>query len=229
MRVRALTSRRSAGKSARRAAGAAFLALSLALGFGWATASDTEPKPWTPPDSAHQPHYSVKDSPGYHPMVDPESASVLLGRRPNAPLVKMPLTGGAKSLNELGRMACRAIHHERLDSLMTMCVADSEFRVILWPEFPNSRPATGIQWDFAWGVLYGRLHAGCSQTIRDYGGHVYQLISLQPDSVTQYKNFKLYSRISMVVKNDEGQIENWKWLRGVVERKGRYKIYTTTD
>jgi hypothetical protein len=39
----------------------------------------------------------------------------------------------------------------------------------------------------------------------------------------------MYSRISMFVRNEDGQIEQWKWLRAVVERKGRYKIYSTTD
>ena len=218
-----------AGSRTTRTLGAAWLGLSLALWTGWAAASDTQPKPWTPPDAAHQPHYSVKDSPGYTHIVDSESASVLLGRRVNAPLVKLPFTGGTKSLNDLGRAVCRVVHHKNLDSLMALCVADSEFRVILWPEFPNSRPATGIQWDFAWSVLYGRQHGGCSQTIRDYGGHVYQFLSLQSDSVMLYKNFKLYSRVSLFVRDDQGQIEQWKWLRAVVERKGRYKIYSTSD
>ena len=213
----------------RRGAGTfALVALVLGLWASWA-ASDTAPKPWTPPDVAHQPHSSLKDSPGYVPLVDPESTAVLLGRRVNAPLVSMPFTGGAKSLEQLGRSVCRAVHHKSLDSLMTLCVSDREFKDILWPEFPNSRPATGIEWDFAWLTLSTRVHSGCSEAVRDHGGHYYEFLSLQPDSIMKYKNFKLYSRISMFVKNDEGQVEQWKWLRAVVERKGRYKIYSTTD
>ena len=77
--------------------------------------------------------------------------------------------------------------------------------------------------------FYGRLHGGCAQTIRDWGGHYYEFLSIQADSVMQYKNFKMYSRISIFVKSDEGQIQKWSWLRGAVERKGRYKIYSTSD
>jgi hypothetical protein len=212
------------------AAGIVVLAtFAIVAGFGRSAASDTEPKPWSPPDAKHQPHSSIKDSPGYVPLVDPESSAVLLGRRVRAPIVAMPFKGGTRTMNELGLAVCRAVHHKSLDSLMTLCVADSEFRVILWPEFPNSRPATGIQWDFAWITLYARFHAGCSQTIRDYGGHYYEFLSLQPDSITQFKNFRMYSRISMFVKNEGGEVEQWKWLRAVVERKGRYKIYATND
>jgi hypothetical protein len=211
------------------AALAALASLAFVAWCGRSLASGETPKPWTPPDTAHQPHEGIQDSPGYVPLVDPESTAVLLGRRVSAPLVSTPFSGGTKSLDQLGRTVCRVVHHKSLDSLMTLCVSDREFKDILWPEFPNSRPVTGIQWDFAWMVLYGRLHGGCSQTIRDYGGHYYEFLSLQPDSIMQYKNFKMYSRISMFVRNEDGQIEQWKWLRAVVERKGRYKIYSTTD
>ncbi|MGH7741592.1 MAG: hypothetical protein ACRENS_06165 [Candidatus Eiseniibacteriota bacterium] len=215
-----------------RAAAAALAAIAVASWFGLAASSATEPKPWTPPDSVRAKvthHYSIKDSPGYVPIVDPESASVLLGRRPNAPIVDVPFVGGTKSMNLLGMAICRAVHHQSLDSLMKLCIDSKEFREILWPEFPNSRPMTGMTWDFAWMTTFSRLHGGCAQACRDYGGHVYQLISMHPDSVMQYKNFKMYSRIKMMVKSDEGETLQWKWMRGVVMRKGRYKIYSTSD
>ena len=63
---------------------------------------------------------SVKDSPGYVPLVDPESTSVTLGRRTNAPLVRMPFHGGARSLDDLGRAVCRALHRGDRDELMSL-------------------------------------------------------------------------------------------------------------
>ena len=53
---------------------------------------------------------SVHDSPGYVPLVDPDSAAERLGRRPVAPLVDMPFTGGARSVDALGRAVCGAYH-----------------------------------------------------------------------------------------------------------------------
>jgi hypothetical protein len=52
----------------------------------------------------------VHDSPGYVPLVDPDSAAERLGRRPVAPLVDMPFTGGARSVDALGRAVCGAYH-----------------------------------------------------------------------------------------------------------------------
>jgi hypothetical protein len=215
-----------------RAITTALAAAAIAAWFGLAASSDLYEKPWTPPDSvkAHLKVYrSIKDSPNYHPPFDPESAAVLLGRRPHAPIVDTPFVGGMKSMDLLGLAICRAVHHQSLDSLMKLCVNSKEFREILWPEFPNSRPATGMTWDFAWMTTFSRLHGGCAQACRDYGGHVYQLISVRADSAMQYKNFKLYSRIKMKVKSDEGDTLEWRWMRSVAVRKGRYKIYSTSD
>ncbi len=172
---------------------------------------------------------SLKRHPDYWRPHDPESLSVFLGRRPNAPLVQLRFKKGARSLDELGRRVCGAINHAAYDSLWTLCVTDTEFRVILWPEFPQSRPATGLQWDDAWTFLLARLHAGCNHAMRDYGGHVWEFVGFMPDSVAHYKNFILYSQVFMNVRNEANQTQRWTWLKAVVERKGTFKIYSTED
>jgi len=57
-------------------------------------------------DSAARPRRSsVRDSPGWYPSVDPESMSVVAGRRLNAPRVSTPFHGGARSLDDLPQAA----------------------------------------------------------------------------------------------------------------------------
>jgi hypothetical protein len=172
---------------------------------------------------------SIQDSPGYQPFVDPDSASVTIGRRLDAPLVSKKFTGGARSLDDLGRRVCRALHHESRDSLMTLCVRDDEFRDIMWREFPQSRPATGLTWEDAWRVLAVRLLSGCHEAVRDYGGHYYEFQRFEIDSTAQYKNFTLYSRITLVAKDDEGNVQRMRWLRSIAARRGAYKIFSTDD
>ena len=107
------------------------------------------------PGPAPPRHGSVTLEKGYYPLADPESSSVRIGRRVNAPLVAKRFTGGARSLNELGRMVCHALDHPYADTLFSLSVREDEFRDILWPEFPQSRPATGITWQDAWLIVYG--------------------------------------------------------------------------
>jgi hypothetical protein len=201
--------------------------LALAIGFG---VSGVAGAAGVAPDSLPRRHiYSIHDSPGYVPLFDPESLSEVTGRRMNAPLVSKRFQGGAHSLADLGRTVCRALHVASRDSLLDLCVRDDEFRDVLWREFPQSRPAVGLTWEDAWRILYARMHAGCSHAIRDYGGHAYEFVGWKTDSIAHYRNFNLYSRLTLIARDDEGQIQRMQWLRAVAERKGSFKIYSTED
>jgi len=185
----------------------------------------------TPADTTATKHLvSVRDSPGYVPLVDPDSMAEVLGRRPSAPYVHETFTGGATSLEGLAKMVCQALHQDEPDSMMALSVKSAEFRVILWPEFPQSRPATGLHWDDAWMILFGRLNGGCVSSTREYGSHYYTFKAIERTAKTvAYKNFKLHNGITIVAKDDEG---NWKrlvFIRSIAERKGRFKIYSMSD
>jgi hypothetical protein len=172
----------------------------------------------------------IRQSPGYVPLVDPESTSVLLGRRTNAPLVSKPFSGGGASLDDLGKRVCRLFETTpKLDSLMKLTVQEDEFRDILWREFPQSRPVTGLTWEDGWHVLYPRLLNGCNSALFQNGGRSLQFVRFEVDSIAKYRNFKLYSGVRLVVKDEAGQEERQVWLRGIAERKGRFKIYSTED
>jgi hypothetical protein len=204
------------------------------LGVLLLTAAARATTPATTPAAAPAPAparrvSSLRNEPGYKPLVDPESASVAAGRRLNAPLVSIPFKGGAPSLDELGRAVCRSIHSGSRDSLLALCVTEAEFRDILWREFPQSRPVTGVRWTDAWGILFARLRAGCSQAMRDNGGHWYEFQRFESDSISRFRNFRLHSGLVLVAKDDTGGIQRWRWLRSVAERKGSFKIYSTND
>jgi len=215
-----------AGNRTRTAVAAAAVALLIVL----ASARASTPTPATASVPAGERHGSVTLEPGYVPPNDPESSSVRIGRRVNAPLVSKPFAGGARSLDELGRKVCHALDYETADSLFSLTVREDEFRDILWPEFPMSRPATGITWQDGWLFLYGRLHQGSAIAIREHGGHAYQFVRFdRSDSTTHYKNFKLHNGLILVAKDDAGKTEEFHWLRTVAERKGRFKIYSMSD
>lgn len=171
--------------------------------------------------------------PGYVPLVDPESTSVVLGRRTGVPIVRTPFRGGEKSLADLGRAVCRYLHHTQRDSLLSLCVSADEFRDILWREFPQSRPATGLVWEDAWKILYARHRSGCLGALSDLGGEHYEFVRFErlprADSVVRYANFRTHNGLILVTRDGTGQLQRWNWLRSVAERKGSFKIYSTTD
>jgi len=184
----------------------------------------------TPAAAASHAPVSVKDSPGYYPPADPESASVRIGRRLNAPVVSTRFTGGCKSLDELGRAVLWSLHHSDKDSLLRLCVDHREFSQIMWREFPESRPATGLSADDAWAVLDRRFLAGVDGALHEYRGRPLVFVRVERyDSLRTYKNFRIHNGFVIVSSNERGEEERLRFVRAAVERKGRFKIESTTD
>ncbi len=154
---------------------------------------------------------------------------VVLGRRRNAPLIHELFHGGRPSLNGLGRAVCHALHAGIPDSMLALCVKSDEFRVILWPEFPQSRSITGLHWDDGWLFLYGRLNGGSVAAVREYGSSRWDFIKLKYEKLEPYRNFRLYRKVTITARSDEGQIEDFGFVRSIAERKGRFKIYSMRD
>jgi len=77
--------------------------------------------------------------------------------------------------------------------------------------------------------LQQRLISGCASAVEDEGGRALEYQSIRADSVAHYRNFTLYQRVTLTAKDDTGGIRRMRWLRAIAERRGRYKIYSTTD
>jgi hypothetical protein len=217
-------------RGARRTAALIVLVV-LAAWVGHPGATSLNSKPAASPDSVPLvKHGSVTQEPGYYPAVDPESSSVRIGRRLNAPYVNKEFHGGARSLEELGRRVCHALDYNLSDSLLVLCVHEDEFRDIMWREFPQSRPATGVKWQDGWMFLWARLHGGSVSAMKEYGGHQYEFVRFERyDSTAHYRNFKLYNGLLLIAKDEGGQLQRFTWLRSAVERKGSFKIYSMKD
>lgn len=210
--------------AARSMARCAVLAALFALpGISAVTSATPAPKP------AKHHLISIRDSPGYVPLHDPDSLDEVHGRRLHAPAVQMTFHGGATSLDGLGRAMCHALHTGVPDSMLAQCVRSDEFRVILWPEFPQSRPATGLRWDDAWVILWGRLNGGSVSAVREHEDHVWEFQKLEYTKKVPYRNFALYNGVRVTAKSDEGRIETFTFVRSIAERKGRFKVYSIRD
>jgi len=207
--------------------------LGIAAGLGPVASFAATPVPAAAdPDTAKEQRRvaSVRDSPGWYPSRDPESTSVVIGRRTNAPRVRKPFQGGASSLDDLGRKVCRFMHHSARDSMMGLCIRADEFRDILWREFPQSRPATGLTWEDGWNIVGMRLMTGCGGAIQENEGRYLEFLRFErPDSTMRFKNFLVHRGLVLVVRNDQGQEERMTWLRSVAERQGRFKILAVKD
>ncbi len=179
--------------------------------------------------ASSRPRSPLERSPGYYPPDDPESMSVITGRR-DAPLVDLDLAGGASSKRDLAMMLLAGLNARDERALHALRITRKEFEVILWPEFPESRPVTNITAEDAWEMSIAQSVSGAGRAIGGYGARQLELVRVECDPPTPYKNFTLHRGVTIVARDqNSGETERMRFAPTFVERHGRYKVLTFKD
>jgi len=171
----------------------------------------------------------LESSPGYYPPDDPESLSVIRGRR-EAPEIHVELEGGCASLDAFARAVLSGIERKDERALHAMRVTRSEFETILWPEFPQSRPITHIPVSEAWGFTTAKSLAGVSRVVGAYGGRHLTLLRADYARSETFRNFNLLRDVRILIRDPrDGRMVTLAVAPSVVERHGRYKALIFKD
>lgn len=178
---------------------------------------------------AVRPRSPLEQSPGYHAPDDPESLSVITGRR-NAPRVALELSGGAASLADLARLLLADLQAKDERAMHALRLTKREFEVICWPEFPESRPITRITADDAWELALPTSLAGAGRTIGLHGGRDLALVRVTAGRAEPYRNFTLHRDVVITARDAEaGDSLSLRFVPSVVERHGRFKALLFKD
>jgi hypothetical protein len=167
---------------------------------------------------------SVENSPGYRPPYDPEWRSMLTGRRNVGP-TDLELTDGAGSIAGLAKDLLRGLENGDTGLLNALRVNREEYELLIWPEFPQSRPYLHIPADEAWSFQFTKLRDGLSGIYSRYGQTPWNLVSAAEGSLEPFTNFTIHRKVKILVENSKtGERVIVDRMLTVVERNGRFKI-----
>lgn len=168
---------------------------------------------------------SLDNSPGYARPYDPEWRAPILGRREAGP-TDLAFMGGATSMEDLAEHLVIAIESDDLEYVgYELMVVRDEFTYILWPEFPQSRPYTGIPADEAWFFHHGKLFSGGKKIVdRLREGSGLGVVAVDPGRRQDYTNFTMYEDVVFTVSNSANAATTDIRLN-VVERQDKYKVF----
>jgi hypothetical protein len=171
----------------------------------------------------------VTKSPGYYPGNDPEADAVRTGRR-QAPVIDFPFTGGMGSPEDLAIFILEALWKRDSRALQGVRVTLDEFSRIMWPEFPQSRPACNSTAEFAYFFLDRTCHQGIGTGLENWGGRDLRLDGIAYTvGRSPYTNFTLYDGVELHVSDVDGRTAVVRFARSFAERKGVWKVYTYKD
>ncbi len=174
---------------------------------------------------------SLQDAyPDYKPGAnDPEAESVTRGYRIVPVSDQTFQNGGAASMEDLVQLVATGIDLGDGPKLEGSAVDYLDFQDILWPEFPQSRPAAGVPVNESWDFLHRRHMASFNRTTGELHGKGLKVASIKVGKVVKYTNFKLHDDMQVTLVDAADNAIQFDMIRTVVECQGRFKLYSTRD
>ncbi|HEX7878627.1 MAG TPA: hypothetical protein VF720_04425, partial [Candidatus Eisenbacteria bacterium] len=124
---------------------------------------------------------SLKEAyPDYHPGADdPEADAARKGRREVPVSDRAFDIGGAPSLNDLVNLVVSGVDQAEGPTLERTAITRHDFETILWPEFPQSRPAAGVPSAEAWDFVHRQHVASFNRTAGELHGKGLRVASMK--------------------------------------------------
>ena len=147
-----------------------------------------------------------------------------------ASLEAPPLGSTFGSIDELAVAVLDGIQHGRGQALWGLALTKEEFRDVVYPVLPASRPERNTSMEYVWGDLEHKSSASLSATLAEHEGRRYELVRVEFVAPAQrqrdYGAFRMHRDTRVVVRRDDGSELSLDLLGSVIERNGRFKVFS---
>jgi hypothetical protein len=127
----------------------------------------------------------------------------------------------------LATRAVDALDRGDAPALRALALTEAEFREVVWPSLPASRPERNIPWDYAWGELEGKSDAHLRARLaawKDRGDRVVAVDFRGP--TTDHGRFRVRRRSVVTLRDADGRERPERLFGSVIEMDGRFKIFS---
>lgn len=143
---------------------------------------------------------------------------------PDAPAV---LSDTFASPEAAARAVLDGIAARDADRLLDLALDEHEFRRVVWPELPSSRPETGLPVEYAWGALHQNSRAQLSLTLAAHGGRRYELVAIAfRGETTRHDTYTVHRETELLVRHASGATRTVRVFGSLLERGGTWKIFS---
>jgi len=151
----------------------------------------------------------------------------LAGCAPSASAVEARLDHTRGSPQELAGQFLEALRGNDVERLADLALDEHEFRTIVWPELPASRPERHVPMDYVWGDLHQKSRNSLRRILAAYAERPLELIDVEFEGeTTEYDTFRVHRDSRLVVRDELGTVRRLGLFGSVIERAGGYKIFS---
>jgi hypothetical protein len=138
------------------------------------------------------------------------------------------LPHATRSIEALAREVLAALASRDAPRLRELALSEAEFRDVIWPELPASRPERNMTVDYVWNDTKVKSEAGLRSVLAEHGGQSFEFIRVEfRGETTQHRSFLVRRDAVTVVRDDSGQEQGLKLSNATAD--SRSSATTSTE
>ncbi len=113
------------------------------------------------------------------------------------------------------------------DALKHLAVTEAEFRDIVWPRLPASRPERNLPMEYVWSDHMAKSDANLRARLAGWQDRGFVLVALTFKGGTEdYGTFKVHRETVLVLKDRDAHEQTGRLFGSIIEHKGRFKVFS---
>lgn len=137
-----------------------------------------------------------------------------------------PLAGTRDSAMAVGRDVLAALEAGDKPALEALTLSEQEFRDHVWPDLPAARPERRLPFAYVWGDLKQKSDAGLGASLARLRGRRLTLVDIRFGGETPYGRSRVHRDAVLVVRSGDGGTEELEVCGSLIERSGRWKVFS---
>ncbi len=127
----------------------------------------------------------------------------------------------------LARELLDAIERKDRARLEELALTEHEFKTVVWPQLPSSRPEVRLPVDYAWQDLHSKSIGYLITTLHEFGGQRLELIRIEfHGETTDYEQFHVHRRSVLEVRDEAGDTRRVRLFGSMIEQGGHVKVFS---
>ena len=138
-----------------------------------------------------------------------------------------PLANPQPSSEALAAAVLDALAEGDRDRLAALALDGQEFRDVVWPQLPSSRPERGVPVSYAWADLRQKSSNALRRLVDRWGGHRFTLLGVTYDGeTTDHRTFRVHRETRLRVLDETGRELEVHFYGSTLARGDEYKVFS---
>ena len=138
-----------------------------------------------------------------------------------------PLANTRPSPEALAAAVLDALADNDRDRLAALAVNGREFRDVVWPELPSSRPERGVPVSYAWADLRQKSSNALRRLVARWGGRRFTLLGVAWDGeTTDYGPYRVHRETRLRLLDETGREVEMHFYGSTLVRGHEHKVFS---